>query len=108
MGGNDNDFYHIPSTGGKAIINNFAHDEEMDTLFLDVDFADIFCARDNWDLIIGYCQTHTVQIENWFSHGAEEFYFHLHLSTADGVVIDVAKKVILTPTIIAPPVQLCR
>ena len=91
-GGNDNDFYHIPSTGGKAIINNFAHDEEMDTLLLDVNFSDVICARDKWDLIIGYCQSHAVQIENWFSHGVEEFHRHLHISTADGVVIDVTKS----------------
>ena len=91
-GGDDNDFYHIPSTGGKAIIDNFAHDEEMDTLLLDVSFSDIFCTRKKWDLIIGYCESHAVQIENWFSHEAEEFYRHLHISTADGVVIDVTKS----------------
>ena len=42
-GGDDNDFYHIPANGGKAIINNFAQDEEMDTLFLNVSYSDIFC-----------------------------------------------------------------
>ena len=91
-GGDDNDFYHIPSTGGKTIIDNFASDEEMDTLFLDVNFSNVYCARSKWDLIIGYCQSHVVKIENWFSHGAEEYHRHLHISTADGVVIDVTKS----------------
>ena len=90
-GGEDNDVYYIPSSGGKATINNFAPDEEMDTLFLNVSYASIFCSRDNWDLVIGYCQTHSVRIRNWFSHALEEFHRHIYITTADGVVVEVTK-----------------
>lgn len=82
VGGSDNDYYHIPSTGGSAIIDNFTFDEEMDTLLLDVNFADVLCARDKQDLLIHYYQSHTVKVENWFSHRTEKFYRHLHISTA--------------------------
>jgi hypothetical protein len=91
-GGDDNDFYHIPANGGKAIINNFAHDEEMDTLFLNVSYSDIFCARENLDLVVGYCQSHVVKTKNWFSHGLEEFHRHIYITTADGVVVEVIKS----------------
>ena len=91
-GGDNNDFYHIPTSGGKAFINNFAHDEEMDTLYLDVSYSDIFCARNKQDLVIGYCQSHTVHVQNWFSQGIEEFHRHIYISTADGVVVEVTKS----------------
>jgi Ca2+-binding RTX toxin-like protein len=84
-GGEDNDVYYIPSSGGKTVINNFAHDEEMDTLFIDIDYSSIFCRRDVWDLVIGYCQTHAIRIRNWFSHALEEFHRHIYVTTADGV-----------------------
>ncbi len=90
-GGEDNDVYYIPSSGGRTTMNNFAHDEEMDTLFLDVSYSSIFCSRDNWDLVIGYCQTHAVRIRNWFSHALEEFHRHIYITTADGVVVEATK-----------------
>ena len=51
-GGEDSDVYHIATSGGRAIINNFAHDQEMDTLFLNVSHSSIVCSRDEWDLLI--------------------------------------------------------
>lgn len=90
-GGEDNDVYYIPTSGGRAIINNFAHDEETDTLFLNVSHSDIVCSRDGWDLVIGYCQTHAVRVKNWFSHGLEEFHRHIYITTADGVVVEAIK-----------------
>ena len=90
-GGDGNDMYHIPSNGGKTVINNFAQDEFMDTLYLNVSYLDIFCERDKWDLLIGYCQSHAIKIEKWFSHGAEEFHRHIYMTTGDGVVIEATR-----------------
>ena len=90
-GGDGNDMYHIPSTGGKTVNNNFAQDEQMDTLFLNVSYHSIFCERDNWDLLIGYCQSHAIKIENWFTHGVEEFHRHIYVTTGDGVVIEATR-----------------
>jgi hypothetical protein len=90
-GGEDNDVYHILSSGGRTIINNFAHDREMDTLFLNVSHLSIVCSRHGWDLLIGYCQTHSVRIKNWFSHGQKEFHRHIHITTADRVDVEAIK-----------------
>ncbi|XP_033647599.1 uncharacterized protein LOC117307061 [Asterias rubens] len=92
-GGDDNDLYFIYANG-RAIIDNFAHDQEMDTLFLNVSHERIRCARDEWDLLVSYCQdtSHVIKIKNWFSHGKEQFYRHIYLATQDGVVIGVPKS----------------
>ena len=90
-GGDDNDLYYIHANGGRAIINNFAHDQEMDTLFLNVSHQRIRCMRNEWDLLVSYCQdtSHSIKIKNWFSHGNEEFHRHIYFATQDGVVIEV-------------------
>lgn len=71
-------------TQGRAIINNFSHDEEVDTLFLNVSYSSINCSRERWDLRISFCESHS---ENWFSHGLESFR-HIFITTADGVAIE--------------------
>ena len=93
-GGNDNDLYYVHAGGGKTIIDNFAQDQEMDTLFLNVSYNIIRCERREWDLLIKYCQesSHAIKIRNWFVHGNEEFHRHIYLATMDGVVVEVTNS----------------
>ena len=93
-GGDDNDLYYIGAKGGRAIINNFAHDQEMDTLFLNISHHSVTCNRNEWDLLISYCQdtSYAIKMRNWFVHGNEEFHRHIHIATKDGVVIEVTES----------------
>ena len=86
-GDEGNDVYFVPAAGGRAIINNFALDEEMDTLFLNVSYSNIRCYRDGEDVIVSYCNTHSIKLKNWFTSGIEQFHRHVFLTTKDGVGI---------------------
>ena len=90
-GGEDNDLYFLQPNGGKTIIDNFAHDEEMDTLFLNVSYSDLVCHRDGLDLLVSYCTTHAVKVKNWFAHANEEFHHHMYIATMDGIGVEVMK-----------------
>ena len=90
-GDEGNDVYFVPAAGGRAIINNFALDEEMDTLFLNVSYSNIRCYRDGEDIIVSYCNTHSIKLKNWFIHGNEQFHRHIYLTTTDGIGIEVVK-----------------
>ena len=90
-GDEGNDVYFVPAAGGRAIINNFALDEEMDTLFLNVSYSNIRCYRDGEDVIVSYCNTHSIKLKNWFISGIEQFHRHIYLTTKDGVGIQIAK-----------------
>ena len=93
-GDEGSDLYHIQPDGGRAIINNFALDEEQDTLYLNVSYTSIFCYRNELDLTILYCGTHSIQLKNWFVLGNEEFHRHLYILAKDGVGIEVTDTVI--------------
>ena len=69
LGDEGNDVYFIQPGGGKAVINNFAIDEEMDTVFFNFNYSSIYCYRDDRDLVVGYCDTHYIKIMNWFVTG---------------------------------------
>ena len=86
-----NDVYFVPAAGGRAIINNFALDEEMDTLFLNVSYSNIRCYRDGENIIVSYCNTHSIKLKNWFISGIEQFHRHIYLTTKDGVGIQIVK-----------------
>ena len=90
-GDEGNDVYFVPAAGGRAIINNFALDEEMDTLFLNVSYSNVLCYRDGEDIIISYCNSHSIKLKNWFTSGNEQFHRHIYLSTKDGVGIEIVK-----------------
>ena len=85
------DVYFVPAAGGRAIINNFPLDEEMDTLFLNVSYSNIRCFRDGEDIIVSYCNTHSIKLKNWFIPGNEQFHRHIYLTTNDGIGIKVVK-----------------
>ena len=90
-GDEGNDIYFVPAAGGRAIINNFALDEEMDTLILNVSYSNILCYRDGEDVIVSYCNTHSIKLKNWFIPGNEQFHRHIYLTTKDGIGIKVVK-----------------
>ena len=88
-GDEGNDVYFIQPGGGKAVINNFTIDEEMDTVFLNFNYSSIYCYRDDKDLVVGYCDTHNIKIMNWFVTGNQNFYRHISLATKDGIGVEV-------------------
>ena len=88
-GDEGNDVYFIQPGGGKAVINNFAIDEEMDTLFLNFNYSGVYCYRDDKDLVVGYCDTHNIKLTNWFVTGNQNFYRHISLATKDGIGVEV-------------------
>ena len=87
-GGEGEDLYYIQPTGGKTIIDNFAIDEGIDTLYFNVSYDSIRCTRDNWDLLIGFCDTHNVRVKNWFNHENDEFYRHIQMVSKDGILME--------------------
>ena len=93
-GDEGNDLYYLQPDGGKAVINNFALDEEQDTIFLNVSHENIHCFRTQWDLFVTYCGTHEIQLKNWFVHGNEEYYRHIYIVTNDGIGIEVTETAI--------------
>ena len=90
-GGDGIDLYYLQPSGGKTIIDNFAIDEAIDTLYFNVTYENIKCTRHDWDLLIGYCDTHIVRISNWFNHDHNEFYRHIHILSKDGILMEVTE-----------------
>ena len=93
-GDEGNDLYYLQPDGGKAVINNFALDEEQDTIFLNVSHENVHCFRTQWDLFVTYCGTHEIQLKNWFVHGNEEYHRHVYIVTNDGIGIEVTETAI--------------
>ena len=93
-GDEGNDLYYLQPDGGKAVINNFALDEEQDTIFLNVSHENVHCFRTQWDLFVTYCGTHEIQLKNWFVHGNEEYHRHIYIVTNDGIGIEVTETAI--------------
>ena len=98
-GDEGSDMYYLQPDGGKAMVNNFALDEEQDTIFLNISYGSIQCYRDGWDLIVTYCRTHFIEVENWFVHGNAEYHRHVYLVTQDGVGIEVANTKVHNKTV---------
>ena len=90
-GDEGNDLYYLQPDGGKAVINNFALDEEQDTIFLNISYKSVQCYRQEWDLIASYCGSHSIQVKNWFVHGNSEYHRHVYIVTNDGIGIEVAE-----------------
>ena len=93
-GDNGKDLYFIQPSGGRSIIDNFAIDEEMDTLYFNVSFENIKCNRHNWDLLIGFCDSHFIILRNWFNHEKNEFYRHLNILSKDGIIMEPTETTI--------------
>ena len=90
-GDEGSDLYYLQPDGGKAVINNFALDEEQDTIFLNISYENVQCYRSDWDLIIKYCGTHEILLRNWFVHGNAEYHRHIFIVTQDGIGIEVTE-----------------
>ena len=91
-GDNGKDLYYIQPSGGKTIIDNFAIDDETDTLYFNVTYENIKCSRDEWDLVIGFCDTHLVRLKNWFNHERYEFYQHIYIVSKDGIIMEATES----------------
>ncbi len=91
-GDNGKDLYYIQPSGGKTIIDNFAIDDLSDTLYFNVSFNNIKCNRDDWDLVIGFCDTHLVRLKHWFNHEQDEFYQHIYIISNDGIIMEATES----------------
>ena len=88
-GGQGHDLYYLGTHGGKTVIDNFAYDKLSDTLWLNVSHGHVICGRKNYDLLIQYCGTHLVLVQNWFYPVTNDYRRHLVLLTRDGVQLKV-------------------
>ncbi len=91
LGNDGKDLYFIPPTGGKTVIYNFALDEKQDTLYMNLSYSDLYCYRQDEDLVVHYCDSHVAILKQWFTHasGKEKYYRHITIITNDQIVIDV-------------------
>ncbi|KAL3848452.1 hypothetical protein ACJMK2_019309 [Sinanodonta woodiana] len=87
-GGRGQDSYFIPWYGGLTVIANFADDNALDSLFLNISYDAVQCVRKNDDLYIHYCGERTVIVQHWFASTARTFHQHLRIITNDGVTIE--------------------
>ena len=90
-GDEGSDLYYLQPDGGKAVIDNFALDEEQDTIFLNISYKSVQCYRKEWDLMVEYCGTHEILLRNWFVHGNAEYHRHIFIVTQDGIGIEVTE-----------------
>ena len=88
-GGQGHDLYYLGTHGGKTVIDNFAYDKLSDTLWLNVSHGHVICGRKNYDLLIQYCGTHMVLVQNWFYPVTNDYRRHLVILTRDGVQLKV-------------------
>ena len=88
-GGSGHDLYYLGTHGGKTVIDNFAFDKLSDTLWLNVSHGHVICGRKNYDLLVQYCGTHMVLVQNWFYPVSNGYRRHLVLLTRDGVQLKV-------------------
>ena len=86
IGGNGRDTYIIPASGGKTVIDNYSADEDMDVLYLEVDFMNIVAEKHGNDLDLKYNDDHHVIIQNWFSN---ERARHMTFKANKGIVYNV-------------------
>ena len=90
LGNDGEDLYFIPPSGGKALIDNFALDEKMDTLYMNISYNDMSCYRQDWDLVVSYCESHAAYLKRWFIQGENHMYFrHINIITNDEIEISV-------------------
>ena len=90
LGNDGQDLYFIPPSGGKALIDNFALDEKMDTLYMNISYNDMSCYRQDWDLVVSYCESHAAYLKRWFIQGENHMYFrHINIITNDEIEISV-------------------
>ena len=88
-GGQGHDLYYLGAHGGKTVIDNFAYDKLSDTLWLNVSHGHVICGRKDYNLLIQYCGTHMVLVQNWFYPVTHDYRRHLVLLTRDGVQLKV-------------------
>ncbi|KAL3880793.1 hypothetical protein ACJMK2_033004 [Sinanodonta woodiana] len=87
-GGRGHDSYFIPWYGGLTVIENFAEDAAVDSLFINVSYNVVHCDRHKDDLHVQYCGERTVVVQNWFGSTARTFHQHLRIITNDGVTLE--------------------
>ncbi|KAL3847768.1 hypothetical protein ACJMK2_018662 [Sinanodonta woodiana] len=87
-GGRGQDSYFIPWYGGFTNITNFADDNALDSLFLNISYDAVQCVRNNDDLHIHYCGKRTVAVQHWSASTARTYHQHLRIITNDGVTIE--------------------
>lgn len=92
-GGNGKDVYIVQSDGGRTIVDNFAEDDQLDMIVVNVVFTNIECKKSSVDLDVIYSQSHHIRVSNWFISGDTTYYRHMSFRSLDGIIF-VPKVVI--------------
>ena len=85
-GGNGKDVYIVQSDGGRTIVDNFAEDDQLDMIVVNVVFTNIECKKSSLDLDVIYLQSHHIRVSNWFISGDTTYYRHMSFRSLDGII----------------------
>ncbi|XP_051780782.1 uncharacterized protein LOC114664859 isoform X2 [Erpetoichthys calabaricus] len=88
QGGNGQDVYYIPETGGNIVIDNLAEDGFTDLMIFNVPFEEISAKKLRNDLMIFYTNSHYVIIKNWF---LGEQYKHMKFESSESYTFQIGE-----------------
>ncbi|XP_014353851.1 uncharacterized protein LOC106706858 [Latimeria chalumnae] len=88
QGGNGQDLYFIPTSGGITSINNHAEDRAIDLMVINAPLIDIFAKKEEDNLKIVCKNSHQVTISNWF---LGEEYRHMKFKTSEQTMFQIGK-----------------